>query len=217
MYLVFPVLAAKVHTHTHTHTHAHAQGYTADDMEFQTRITMRSGLGDDTYCPPCEARGAAVGSCGRGLPEALDACPGRCRGGAARAWRPWRRAWHRLVAALRLPASGRTPWVGCTPLHAPGPAGLAPPHPPPSTPCSKHLPGLAGHPFFFDMAHSRLEFEVVCFSAVEELLARTGVKPGQARGGEKNLRGVERPPCPSAHLPNQPGALPPPNRWAPSS
>ncbi len=40
-----------------------------------------------------------------------------------------------------------------------------------------------GHPFFFDMAHARLEFEVTCFSAVQELLTRTGISPKQVRGG----------------------------------
>ena len=40
-------------------------------------------------------------------------------------------------------------------------------------------PWLMGHPFFFDMAHARLEFEVTCFSAVQELLTRTGVSPRQ--------------------------------------
>jgi hypothetical protein len=39
-----------------------------------------------------------------------------------------------------------------------------------------------GHPFFFDMAHARLEFEVTCFSAVQELLTRTGVSPKQIKG-----------------------------------
>jgi hypothetical protein len=43
-------------------------------------------------------------------------------------------------------------------------------------------PGLMGHPFFFDMAHARLEFEVTCFGAIEQLLARTGVSPKQISG-----------------------------------
>ncbi|GBF95889.1 hypothetical protein Rsub_08480 [Raphidocelis subcapitata] len=65
--------------------------FTKDDMEFQERIVFRSGLGDDTTCPP---------------------------------------------------------W-------------------------------LMGHPFFFDMAHARLEFEVTCFYAVEQLLNRTNITPKQ--------------------------------------
>ena len=43
-------------------------------------------------------------------------------------------------------------------------------------------PWLMGHPFFFDMAHARLEFEVTCFAAVQELLTRTGVRPEQIDG-----------------------------------
>jgi hypothetical protein len=70
------------------------QEFTEEDMEFQERIVFRSGLGDNTKCPP---------------------------------------------------------W-------------------------------LMGHPFFFDMAHARLEFEVTCFTAIEELLTRTGVSPKKVRG-----------------------------------
>ena len=45
------------------------------------------------------------------------------------------------------------------------------------------LTGLKGHPFFFDMAHSRLECEIMCFGAIQELLDRVGVTPKQARLG----------------------------------
>ncbi|KAI8463398.1 MAG: FAE1/Type III polyketide synthase-like protein-domain-containing protein [Monoraphidium minutum] len=90
--------------------------FTKDDMEFQERIAYRSGLGDDTTCPPSGARS----------------------------------------------------------LPPPCPA-----HPPAVRNSNPNPPGLMGHPFFFDMAHARLEFEVTCFSAVQELLTRTGITPRQ--------------------------------------
>ena len=40
-------------------------------------------------------------------------------------------------------------------------------------------PWLMGHPFFFDMAHARLEFEVTCYPAIQELFERTGISPKQ--------------------------------------
>lgn len=33
----------------------HLQKFSADDLEFQHRILYRSGLGEDTYVPPCES------------------------------------------------------------------------------------------------------------------------------------------------------------------
>jgi hypothetical protein len=51
-----------------------------------------------------------------------------------------------------------------------------------------------GHPFFFDMAHARLEFEVTCFSAVQELLTRTGISPKQVRGGRGSWKEALWPP-----------------------
>ncbi|KAF8055276.1 KCS1 [Scenedesmus sp. PABB004] len=40
-------------------------------------------------------------------------------------------------------------------------------------------PWLVNEPIVMDIAHARLEFEVTCFGAIQELLEKTGVKPRQ--------------------------------------
>lgn len=44
-------------------------------------------------------------------------------------------------------------------------------------------PWLYSNPPHYDMEHARREFEICCFSAVEDLLNKTGVTPKQARVG----------------------------------
>jgi hypothetical protein len=40
--------------------------------------------------------------------------------------------------------------------------------------------GLYSKPQFFDYEHARKEFEITCFSAIKDLLNKTGVQPWQA-------------------------------------
>ena len=114
---------------------------------------FRSGLGDDTTCPPCECTGREP--CGPGQAYRRRTPGGVARGARAHSQdsrRPTRGASCRTL--LTVLCARRNPFS----------------------------PGLAGHPFFFDMAHARLEFEVTCFGAVEQLLAKTGVSPKQISG-----------------------------------
>ena len=52
--LLPPSPLSPARTHTHTHTHAHGQAFDEVALEFQEKVLLRSGLGEETYLPECE-------------------------------------------------------------------------------------------------------------------------------------------------------------------